>query len=256
MTTVQVSPYDNAGVILQQAIAFAGDANGPNGILGNLLNPSQPGVIPLLNVVYRTLQDELIKRGVETFSKYGFILGIPPADTSNPSSQVWINYSGYFDGQEVLADFILPPDLLKPLELWERQSGNNFWVPMVPAADSLSTRPIVPFFNTWDYQTDTLFLPPANQTNDLKLKYLCYAPDLTSVSSSVLVPRCQTALAKRFLAEVAKQRGGLEMAAVWTKDGDYAVDMIVDRSARRQAYVKSFRQPFRMRRSYRGRSGN
>jgi hypothetical protein len=256
MPNVGVYPYDVAGYILEQAIIITGDTAGPAGLGGNILNPNQPGIIPMLGRLYRELQDRLISASVETFNKYGYINGIPPASTSNPSSQVFLNYIGYFDGNEMQASWKLPPDLLKPLEVWERQSGNNFWVPLVPVSDSISTRPIMPFYNNWDYQNDTLYLPPANQTNDLKLKYLCYAPDITTVSSPVLIPRCQSALAYRMAAEVAKQRGGLEMAAVWSKDAETAEAEIINRTARRESYQAFFRIPFRRRRSGRGRAGN
>lgn len=256
MPTVATTPFDTAGYVLEQAIIITGDTAGPAGIAGNILNANQPGILPLLNKLYRELQDRLISASVETFNKYGYILGIPPANTSNPSSQVYLNYVGYFDGQNVQPNFKLPPDLLKPLEIWERQTGNNFWVPMKSAADSISTRPITPFYKIWDFETDTLYLPPGSQTNDLKLKYLCYAPDITTVNSPILVARCQSALSYRMAAEVAKGRGGLEMAAVWTQDAKDHEAAIINRSARKEQYQSFVRKPFRQRRAARGRSGD
>lgn len=253
MPNVGVTPYDTAGYILEQAIIITGDTAGPAGLAGNILNANQPGVLPMLNRLYRELQDRLISASVETFNKYGYINGIPPANTNNPSFQVWLNYQSYFDGNENLAAWHLPPDLLKPLELWQRQAGNNFWVPMKPVSDAIETAPIVPYFNVWDYQNDKLLLPPASQTNDIKLKYLCYAPDITSPSSPVLIARCQSALAYRMASEVAKQRGGLEMAAVWAKDADTAEAEIINRTARRESYQAFFRRPFRSHRGGRGR---
>lgn len=253
MPVVATAPYDTLGTILQQAIVRSGDQAGPAGIVGNILNSNQPGVIQLANGCYRDMQDELVSHGVETYNKYGYIFGIPPANTSNPSSQIYINYVGYFDGQEMLADWYLPPDMLKVLEVWERQTGNNYWNRLTAAADSLSTRPMMPRFNSWDWETETLYLPPNTQTTDLKFKYICYAPDLTTISSPVLVARCQTALAYRILSEVAKQRGGLEMAAVWKQDYQTYRDAIVNRTARSESYKAFFRKPFRNRRSARGR---
>src|SRR5580658_4868802 len=156
MTAVPSSPFDNAGYILEQAIIITGDTAGPAGIAGNILNANQPGVLPLLGKLYRELQDRLISAGVETFNKYGYIVGIPPANTTNPSIQVYLNFNSYFDGNEMQASWYLPADMLKPLEVWERQTGNNLWVPMRQAADSISTRVIKPFFSIWDYEADTL----------------------------------------------------------------------------------------------------
>lgn len=254
MTIVATTPFDSAGFVLQQAIVITGDTAGPAGIQGNILNPNQPGVLPLMNLKYRELQDRLISNGVETYNKYGYLYGIPPANTSNPSSQVSIDFAGFFDGQNKWAKWTLPVDCLKILEMWERQSGNNYWSQMTPVADSISTRPIMPFFHEWDYETDVLYLPPQNQTNDLKFKYLCYAPDITTVNSPILVARCQSALAYRVAAEIAKMRGGLEMAGIWNQDADNYEKAIVNRTARSEAYKSFFRLPFRGRRGGRGRN--
>lgn len=257
MPIAATAPYDTAQTVIQQAIVRSGDQASPNGIAGNILNPTnQAWVIALLSGVYRDLQDRLISKGVETYSQYFFITGIPPANTVNPSQQVYLNYNGYFDGQQMNANWYLPPNMVKPLEIWERQTGNNYWVPMTQVADSISTRPIMPRISEWDWEAETLYLPPWNETNDLKIKGLMYAPDLTATSSPVLVARCQTALAYLLLVEVAKQRGGLEMAAVWQKDADNYVEAIVNRTARKEAYGSYSRIPFRRRRSARGRDGN
>ena len=247
MPNVPVWPYDSAGYVLQQAIIKSGDTNGPQGIAGNLLNANQPGVIPLLNVTYRELQDRLISRSVETFNEYWEIIGVPPADTSNPSDLVWFDYQSYFDGNQNQGKWHLPPNMLKPLEMWQRQTGNNRWILMKMVPDAIETSVIKPYPDLWDYQSDKIYMRPFSQTNDFKIKGLCYAPDLTDVTSPVLVPRCQSALAYLMMVEVAKMRGGLEMAAVWKQDAQAYEDAIVNRTARKDSYAAFFRQPFRSR---------
>jgi hypothetical protein len=252
---VGAQPYDTAGYILQLAVSISGDT-GPNGIAGNILNAAQPTTIPLLNKAYRDVQDRLQSAGVETFSKYWQLIAIPAANTSNPSSQVYFSYTGFFDGQEMQSKWYLPPDCLKPLELWERQNGNNYWIPMKQCADQISTRPIMPYFNEWDFETDILYVPPVSQVNDIKIKGICYAPDISSVNSPILVARCQSALAYKFLVDVAGGRGGLEMAAIWKQQYEDAIQLIINRTARKESYGAYFRRPFRSRRSARGRDGN
>lgn len=213
-------------------------------------------MIVLLNNCYRQLQDDLISHGVETFNKYGEIVGIPPFANANPSEPAYLGYTGFFDGVQVWSTWTLPTDCIKPLELWERQNGNNSWVRMSQAADSLSSRPIMTRFGEWDFETDLLYLPPSSGVNDLKMKYLCYAPDISNTTSPILIVRCQHALAYRLLTEVAKSRGGLEMASVWAKDAQAEMQKIVNRTARKESYGAYFRRPFRHRRSNRGRHGN
>ena len=247
------TPYDTAGYVLQQAIIATNDAGGPNGLAGDILNADMPYTIPLLNERYRWLQQYLASRSVETFSKYAFIIGLTPANTGNPSVDVTIDYAGYYDGAMKWGPpLTLPEDMIKPLELWERQTGNNVWVPMRQAADSISTRPQMPRFNIWDFQNDVLILPGATQTNDLKFKYICFAPDLTTLASPVLVIRCQTALSYLVAEKAAEMRGGLEMAAAYHEKAEAAISEIVNRTARKEQYVNYHRLPFRARNSRRG----
>ena len=256
MPVVPSTPYDTAEAILNIARSISADAATSNGLSGDILNDNQPYVFPILAKCYRDLQDRLISGGVETFSKYGHIYGITPADTLSPRTLVNISYLGYWDGNTHHADIKIPCDLLKPLELWECQSGGGTgcWTPMEQASDSISSRPIQARFTIWDYENDILYLPASSQTNDLKLKYLCYAPDLTCPYSQVYVMHCQTALANMMVASVVKMLGGLEMVPVFEKDVAKAVDAIINRTARKESYAHYARRPFRGRRgSGRGR---
>src|SRR5271156_6790534 len=108
MPTVGTTPFDTTGYVLQQAIIKSGDSAGPAGLAGDILNPSKPSVIPQLNTLYRELQDRLITFGVETFTKYWEIIGIPPAATTNPSVQVYLNFVGYFNGFDILPNWYVP----------------------------------------------------------------------------------------------------------------------------------------------------
>ena len=124
---------------------------------------------------------------------------------------------------------------------------------MKPVSDAIASRPTTPRFGVWDFQNNTLILPGSSQTENLKLKYLCYAPDLTNPNAVAYVMHCQTALANRVVAAVSKMLGGVEMSAIFDKDGDKAVNMIVNRTARKEAYQSFSRKPFRGRGRGRGR---
>jgi hypothetical protein len=247
-------PYDSAGAILQDAIIFTNDAGGPNGLAGDILNADRAYTIPLLNERYRWLQQRLISEGVETMTKYGIIIGLPPFAGTNIRVNVTLGYEGYFDGNQVWPPPLnLPYDLIKPLELWECQTGNQVWIPMTQASDSISTRSQNSRFRIWDYEQDVVIMPGATQQNDLKIKYLCIDPDITSTASSVLVARCQTALAYLVAEQAAKMRGGLEQAMQYHADAEAAIAEIVNRSARKEVYANFQRRPFRSRNARRGR---
>lgn len=247
MPSIFTSPYDTAETVLIAARVHCGDAGGPLGTAGNILNDAQPYVFPMLFERYRYLQDRLITGGVETFKKYGFVIGIPPVPSNaNRSVFMKLTYTGFDNGQTIIAPPFLPVDCLKPLELWERQNGGSTWVPMRQASDSISTRPFTSRFCIWDYANDELIIPGASQTNDLKIKYLCYAPDITGPNSPIMVAHATTALSFLMAAEASKSRGG-QAAAGFMADAEDAILKIMNRSAIKDAFKSSQRKPFRNR---------
>ncbi len=255
MTIAPSTPYDTAGSILNTARSISADAATSQGLAGDILADSQPYLFPLLQKCYRDLQDELISKSVETFTKFGHIYGITPTQAASARTNVTISFLGYFNGNTVLPNITLPQDCIKPLELWECISGANSWQPMRPVADAIASRPTSNRFGVWDFANDILILPGSSQTEDIKLKYLCYAPDLTGPDSVAYVLHCQTALSNLLVSAVSKMLGGLEMAGVFEKDAHRAIDMIVNRTARREAYQSFSRIPFRGRGRGRGRGG-
>lgn len=255
MPNLPVAPFDSAGYVLQIAIAITNDAASQFGIQGQVLNAEQPATFVLLGKCYRDLQDKLISSGVETFTDYLHIYRIPPANSPAIRTLVDINYYGYFNGQRGRNPNVkLPSNLIIPIELWESQSGTaNTWIPMIQAADSISTRPPQPRFSIWDWTENKLILPQATQMNDLRIKAITYAPDLTGPNSVIYVAHAQTALANMLAAAAAKARGGIEMAAIFDADALAATNLIANRTAIKEEYANFTRRPFRGHRS--GRSG-
>jgi len=253
MPVVATSPYPSAEEVLQAARVLCNDA--AVSIDGDVLADDQPFVFPAMELKYEYLQDRLIQAGIETYSKYGFIHAVPVVATSDPTTQIEIDYVGTFDGENNTDQPQLPVDLLMPLEFWERQNipspatNTNAWLPMDQASDSIGTRAQTTRFSIWDWENDTLFLPGATQVNDLKCKYLAYMPQITDGTSVLLVGRCKVAMANLMAALVAASRGGLESSAKFEADAEKSILEIIARSARKQQYSSYVRRPFRGRRS-------
>src|SRR6185437_10324829 len=253
MPVVPTSPYPSAEEVLQAARVLCNDA--AVSIDGDILADSQPFVFPAMELKYEYLQDRLIQAGIETYSKYGYILAVPVVGTSDPTAQIQIDYVGTYNGDVNSDQPTRPVDMLIPLEFWERQNvaspstNTNPWISMVQASDSIGTRGQTTKFSIWDWENDTLFLPGANQINDLKCKYLAYMPQITDGTSQLLVARCKVAMANLMAALVAKSRGGLESAAAFEADAEKSIQEIIARSARKQQYASYVRRPFRERRS-------
>lgn len=217
-------------------------------LAGDILSDSQPYVFEMLEGCYEDLQDRLMQVGVNTYYKYWTVLGLGAVTSADPTTQVKLQYTGYYDGTNNNANPTLPSDLLEPLEIWERQTGSTFaWKPMKVASDSISTRPQIKTFNIWDWETDVLYLPGATQSNDLKIKGLLYAPVLTGPTSPVLVARCTNALAALMIEAAADMRGGAGAEIFGPKAQKY-IDQIINRTVQKDQRAVFVRQPFRGRR--------
>ena len=254
MAIAPSTPYDTAETVLNLARSISADAATANGLAGDILADSQPYVFPMLTKAYRDLQDELISKSSEIMNMYAYIYALEPTQFNNPRINVTLSFLGYTYGINKLdGTKTLPLNMVKPLELWECIAGQQSWVPMRQAADSIASRPTTGRFRIWDFQNDILYLPGSSQTNDLKIKYVGTFPDLANGNAPIYILRAQTYLACKLVADVSKMLGGLEMAAAFEQEADKGKDRIVNRTARKEAYASFNRIPFRGRRSGRGR---
>ncbi|MGA9780034.1 MAG: hypothetical protein WBS33_17370 [Verrucomicrobiia bacterium] len=151
----------------------------------------------------------------------------------------------------------LPSDLAEPLELWERATVANGvnttqWNPMKQASDSISTRSITGAFRVWDWESDTLYLPPAAQTNDLKFKYLKVTPRLTDFNQQVPMNDCDMAMGALICQMYSTGRGGAE-AAAFSAEAERQVGLLAMPTERKEQYASYNRKPFRATRARRRR---
>jgi len=140
----------------------------------------------------------------------------------------------------------LPADLIKPLELWEVQYGTitGGWVPLKQAPDSLNPSIIQPRFRQWIFSHDRIVLPGASYTNNLRIRYLAQAPDITSLNTIIYPRGVSTALAFLTLDMLAGARGG-PMAQVFKQRGEEAINQLINQTSRKMAYSQFVRRPYR-----------
>lgn len=140
---------------------------------------------------------------------------------------------------------VLPANLIEPLEIWERQTGSyNRWNRMTQASDSISTVSQTAYFRIWDWETDTLYLPGATQTNDLKMKYLLATPRLTNAQQQIPIADCEMAMGAAIAELLSQSRGG-QAAPTFHARLLTEVDLLVSPSARKGQYAAYNRMPFR-----------
>ena len=215
-------------------------------LVGNVLNPqTNPAVWPLVNNCYRKLQDEMLRMGVETFTKEFDFINLEASQANNNRETLSINWQGYWDGNTTNPDFVLPDDLVMPLECWESINSSYAWVPMKQAPDRLYPQFPGNRFIQWAWYNNTLYFPQCTTINSLKVRYLADAPDIVDGTTILLVPRCKTALAAWIAEDAAAARGGLQMAQWFQLGRKEAVNWLASRTARREDYSKFVRKAFR-----------
>lgn len=229
----QGAAYDTAEYVLNNARAALNDVMESTG--GDILTDDWPATYVYLNQAKRIVEHELASNGVEFNVKETLLLSIPTVQSADPTQQVWISQSGYFDGASNHANPALPADLIVPLRLWERFSGTqNPFFQIAPASDGIpGTLMQVQQFRYWDWRTDAIYLPGATMTNDIRMRYVSYSPELTGPTS--VVPFRRSAIAIAFMTAwcFAAPRGAANAPSLMDM-AKVEIDQIVSSTTRKK----------------------
>ena len=246
------APYDPVDYVLNLARVIANDCQ--ISLEGNLLNDNQPYVFPMLLLAHRELQDILGNNAVESFPNEVILGSIPvinQAVQQDPASQVYISFSNYYDGVNLLPGPVLPQDLEIPLKLWERASGQDaFFIPMFDASGGLPSYPKTSVFRYWEWRDDQIYLTGALQVNDIRLRYKRFLPDMLpqgtlaqSQNAPVPLLRCARALAYLVVETFSDGRGGV-ISDRFVAKKDSAIKQLINNTTRKKQYSNYRRQPY------------
>ena len=131
---------------------------------GQILTDSSsisPFTAPFINSAIRRVYRKLGNYGVASLIQDNYILtNLPPVDgpnggvgTPDPSAQVAITFSGYFDGTTLWSTLVLPPNTLAVLKMWERTNGSgNPFTEMTQAQFGLASRNQVSSLSDWEWR--------------------------------------------------------------------------------------------------------
>lgn len=190
-------------------------------------NPAiSPFTQPFLNSSIRELYRELRNVGQPTLVKDNVIIsGLPvinsPTNGSgqpDPTVQVYLSTSGFFDGVSINSSYLLPGDLIYPEKVWERQTGtNDSFKSMSQPQCGLEPIPQQTYLGQWEWRGDQIWMPGATQSRDIRLRYWATLPQFFSATldfNSTYVPvlDCTDAVAYKTAVKYARMLGspGLE----------------------------------------------
>jgi hypothetical protein len=120
-----------------------------------------PFTIPFINSAIRTIYRKLGNSGIPSLIQDNYILSnLPPIDgptsspgIADPSVQVAITFSGYFDGTTLWPLLLLPPNTLSVLKMWERTTGSgNPFGEMTMAQFGLPSRNQITYLGDWEWR--------------------------------------------------------------------------------------------------------
>lgn len=236
MPSLQVGVYPTVEGVLTYARALINDQLRNN--QGQILTDNASFTLDDVNMAVNECQEYLANNGVETQIADNVILTpIPPTPNNDPSCQVFIGYNGYFDGTVQHATPLLPPDLIVPLKIWQRQTNSAqefFLVP--PAKDGLSSYQPASVFQAWEWRQGAIYMVGCTQTQDLRIRYEQSLLDLTTSANfsqqTIFIPQSRRALGLLTAKYYGFARGSPQVPMVqqWAED---AMNQIINRSIRK-----------------------
>lgn len=252
MPVIGVSAYPTLEEIMLLARSFVNDTfpgatNTPGE--GRTLTDSAPFTVPFVNSAIRQLQRILENNGVGTFTVDNWILQLSPSPTVDPAAQAFIDYTGYFDNTNMNAIPTLPPDLLIPLELWERTTGSNLPFQHMTNMDVLPSWTQSGSLRIWNWTGDQLNLIGSTVAKDVRMRYKARAipPVVAGTnfnSAFITCVDCQDALAYQIAYNYAMARGGFPSLPALKQDRDEAIGGMVTRYVRMQQSEPIQRIPY------------
>lgn len=145
-----------------------------NDIQGQLFTPVF--CIDAVNSAARWLGRELRNRGKMTLVEDEYVVTIPAVLTQDPTQQVNLTFTG-IDGNVTAANTpTLPQDLIEPLRLWSRPSGQPGPVGLLPMIDWTGQGGLPKTFQgfrlaDWEWRTDQICFLGSLQAADVMIRY-------------------------------------------------------------------------------------
>ncbi len=247
----QVTPqsvFPSVEQVMNRARAIANDAyrNGQ----GRILTDSAPFSVEYLNGALEELQDRLRNNAVVSLIKDNVILGpITALSGNDPSQQVGITYTGFFNGTAMVDAPKLPADLLAPLALWERQVGSGLpFVPMCPPPmQGLASQFQPNWLGTWEWRQDGIWFQGSTIDEEIRIRYQTSLPIIADPASfadtEIAILASVNALANLVVYQYARARGA-QAAPTMAQDAEKFIRLIINRYVRQAQRIPYRRQPY------------
>ena len=209
------APFDTIETILDAARTRLNDAI--QSLSGEVLTDNAPFTTQMVNNAWRRFQRKLAGYGYTVLEQSTFITGLPSCYTVDAGVQVWIDWTGYFNGNTLNTSYVLPQWFISPLKLQERINGGggNF----LEMDQILLDLPHIQQGNwnrLWEWKDQRLYMPGSTTNTDLYVRGQSYLADFTDLSQPdaglqpVPIVQVLDPLANYVCAEMASSRGDID----------------------------------------------
>lgn len=211
------TPYDTVSFVLDAArVRINDEITTLQPTRGQLLKSTIEFTQQVCNNAWRKMQDFLGGLGMTRFVDEQIVSGLPPVQTTDPGQFVYINWFNYWDGANLWAAPVLPPNMAYPLWVKERQSGYNAsFSCMENILDGLPTLAKQTWNGRWEWRNDSIWMPGSTYVMDLQIRFRQYLPDFADSGTTqwftqvVPIVHCSDVLAYFICAEMADARSDL-----------------------------------------------
>jgi hypothetical protein len=230
------APYDNLEVVVNTARVRLNDAIVLIG--GEILTDTAVFTTTVVNAAWRRLQELLSNYGFQSLNRELIYVGVPATLSSDQGIFVWFNWVNYYNGSALVAFPVLPQDMIAPLSVEERISGatTNF-VPMDQVFNGLPTAPKSTLNRVWEWRQETIYMPGATGTTDIRLRYAGFLADFVASGTTaftaqpVPIMRSLNSFAWFICSEMARARGDID-AGIFDQNAMAAAEQIWNRDWR------------------------
>ena len=239
MTQVQEGTYPIAEDVMNLGRALINDMIRATG--GQILTDTAPYTIFFLNSAIRKTQRYLANNGLlSNVVDNAILTPITPVVNQDPATQVFISALGYYNGTNTLSQPVLPPDLILPLSIAQRQTGAGAqFSPMMPAKGPLMSRIPGPYFGEWEWRNDAINMVGSTNTMDIRVRYEGRLPRISPTANfsntTINIRDGEDALAMAMVMRYAFSRGAAQRAeakAEWKEECDELINRYVRKDQR------------------------
>lgn len=257
MPNLETGVLPTMGEIMDLARSKVNDTfRGRGGQQGRILSNDAKFTLPFFNnasgIISRKLKNEGVKWAV--YDNY-IMLGITALQDTNPATQIFVGYDGFFDGTKMHPTPFLPPNMAEPYNLWEQNAGSGLpFYEMAQPQGGLPSCIQGPRLGIWEWRTSRIYMVGSTQTKNLRLKYRSGAPKYINIdpllfdTTRVFIPDSLTAFANLIAVQYGGARGAdpQGIAACQAEADDAIEDMAAaevrrmqTQTLRRRAYNNS-----------------